>query len=166
MAKVAAQLHESIERFAATGPRAPRTRIVQRLIDEAGLPADPNDWAEVAQVISANERQQLDLTRTLFLVVPGGKDIAVAQLNPYARDVLQSVLSERLSGWRVEPVFSVDDNEYVTATKLMFDLIGTHASRIPSRTLSPSHADVVARIGFDVNAWDDILRLITQHTSK
>ena len=166
MAKVAAQLHETIERFAATGPRAPRTRIVQRLIDEAGLPANPNDWAEVAHVISTNERQQLDLTRTLFLVVPGGKDIAVAQLSPYARDVLQSVLSQRLTGWRVEPVFSVDDNEYVTATKLMFDLIGTHASPIPSRTMSPSHADVVARMGFDVNAWDDILRLITQHTSK
>ena len=124
------------------------------------------DWAEVAHVISANERQQLDLTRTLFLVLPGGKDIAVAQLSPNARDVLQSVLSQRLSGWRVEPVFNVDDNEYVTATKLMFDLIGTHASPVPSRTMSPSNADVVARMGFDVNAWGDILRLTSHHTSK
>ena len=157
-ANVKQQMRSAIETFAVSGPRVARFRVIRRLIDEAGLPRTPGEWREIAYAIGSNETHCIDQTRSLYLEVPGGEHVSIADLDGAIVENLNRIVRDSVDGCRIEPVVRAADGTYFTAVRLMYDVIGTSEQPFPRRSVRLSTNAQLPSLA-DVSRWDEIIKL-------
>lgn len=148
---VANEYRDAIERFARAGPQVTVARLAQAVSALESPPADEREWLAVAQSIAVNHPVQKG-QKQLLLEVSGLAQLGAKSGKPrLVHKVLDQLLSNPPTGFRIEPVYVGDMGELCYARNFTLQFLGCPQAQLPDDPVEVNTGDVF--LGLDRAAY-------------
>ena len=148
---VANQYRDAIERFARVGPQVTVPRLAQAVSALESPPANEREWLAVAQSIAVNHPPQTGEKQLLLEVSALAQLGARSGKQRLVHKVLDQLLSNPPTGFRIEPIYVGDLGDLRYARNFTLQLLGCPEARLPDDPVEVNAGDVF--LGLDRAAF-------------